>query len=62
MEMVNAELINVVGFPIAVCIALFWLIRDITNTHKETLMEFKQSVDSNTQALNTLIHRFEKDK
>ena len=60
METLNAELINVVGFPIAVCIALFYIIREMSKNHKETILEFKASVDQNTQALNVLINKLDR--
>ena len=59
--MINAELINVVGFPIAVCIALFYIIREMSKNHKETILEFKRSVDQNTIALNQLINKIDRD-
>lgn len=61
MEMINAELINVVGFPIAVCISLFYIIREMSKNHKETILEFKRSVDQNTTALNQLINKIDRD-
>ena len=60
MEMLNAELINIVGFPIAVCMALFYIIREMSKNHKETILEFKASVDQNTQALNQLINKIDR--
>lgn len=60
METLNAELINVVGFPIAVCMALFYIIREMSKNHKETILEFKSSVDLNTAALNQLINKIER--
>lgn len=61
METLTAELINVVGFPIAVCIALFYIIREMSKNHKETILEFKRSVDQNTIALNQLINKIDRD-
>lgn len=60
MENLNAELINVVGFPIAVCIALFYIIREMSKNHKDTILEFKRSVDQNTVALNQLINKIDR--
>lgn len=60
MDMLNAELINIVGFPIAVCIALFYIMREMSKNHKETILEFKRSVDQNTQALNQLINKIDR--
>ena len=61
MEFFNAELINIVGFPIAVCMALFYIIREMSKNHKETILEFKRSIDQNTIALNQLINKFDRD-
>lgn len=60
MEMLNAELINIVGFPIAVCIALFYIIREMSKNHKETILQFKYSVDENTKALHHLINKIDR--
>lgn len=60
MDLINAELINVVGFPITVCIALFYIIREMSKNHKDTVLEFKRSVDQNTQALNQLINKIDR--
>lgn len=60
MDMLNVELINVVGFPVAVCIALFYVIREMSKNHKETILEFKKSLDSNTAALHTLINKIDR--
>lgn len=60
METLNVELINVVGFPVAVCIALFYVIREMSKNHKETILEFKASVDQNTKALHELINKIDR--
>lgn len=61
MEMFDVELINVVGFPIAVCIGLFYIIREMSKHHKATILEFKRSIDQNTIALNQLINKIDRD-
>ncbi len=60
MDMLNAELINIVGFPIAVCIALFYIMREMSKNHKETSLEFKRSIDQNTSALHHLINKIDR--
>lgn len=60
MEMLDAELINIVGFPIAVCMALFYIIREMSKNHKETILEFKNSIDQNTKALHQLINKIDR--
>lgn len=60
MDALNVELINVVGFPVAVCIALFYVIREMSKNHKETILEFKNSIDQNTRALHELINKIDR--
>lgn len=60
MDVLNVELINVVGFPVAVCIALFYVIREMSKNHKETILEFKNSIDQNTKALHELINKIDR--
>lgn len=45
---VIAELINSIGFPAAVCAALFWQNHNVLN-------QFKKTIDNNTRALNEII-------
>lgn len=59
MESINAELVNVVGFPIAVCFALVWVIRDMNKNHKEVIQQFRSTIDHNTQALNLIVNRLD---
>ena len=55
MDMMNAELINVVGFPIAVCIALFWFNRELINTNRQTETEFRIALQQNTEVMRELV-------
>lgn len=55
------ELINMIGFPIAACIALFWNSREQTKYYREMMREFQQSIDGNTKAINRLLERSNKD-
>ena len=48
------KLINGVGFPIVVCIALFWSNQTSVNTQQVLLAEFKETIRNNTDALNAL--------
>lgn len=48
------ELINGVGFPIAMCIALFYMNNGALKTQQQTLTEIQQVVKTNTAALETL--------
>lgn len=45
---VLTNFIKELGFPIAVCIALFW-------HNRETVKRFEQSIDKNTEVMGELI-------
>lgn len=55
MDMSIVELINVVGFPITVSIALFWYNREIMKDNKETETEFRQTINQNTEVMRELV-------
>lgn len=55
MDMSIVELINVVGFPITVSIALFWYNREIMKDNKETETEFRQTISQNTEVMRELV-------
>lgn len=55
MDMSIVELINVVGFPITVSIALFWYNREIMKDNKETETEFRQTIHQNTEVMRELV-------
>lgn len=48
------KLINGVGFPIVVCIALFWSQQTQQIQQTAVLTEFKSVLQNNTEALNRL--------
>lgn len=50
-----AELINGVGFPIAVCIALFWFNRDTIREQQKLLVELKDIIRDNSEVMKDLI-------
>ena len=49
------ELINGVGFPIAVCIALFWFNRDTIREQQKLLTELKDIIRDNSEVMRDLI-------
>lgn len=53
--MLNVELINVVGFPIAVCIALFWFNRELIIANRQTENEFRIALQQNTEVMRELV-------
>lgn len=54
------ELINTVGFPIAMCIALFWFCNKTLNGQQELLNEFKDTLRDNTEVLRELSQQIKK--
>ena len=52
MEII-VELINTLGFPIAVCIALFWMNREMMKSYQLLLTEFKDIIRDNTEVMKT---------
>lgn len=48
------QIISTVGFPIAMCLALLWYIKDITEKHKEETEKFTDALNNNTLVLQKL--------
>lgn len=48
------ELVNSVGFPIGMCIALFWFCHNTLKGQQELLNQFKDTLRDNTEALRQL--------
>ena len=44
-------IVNSLGFPIAVCIGLFWFNQQILKTQSNLLTEFKEILRDNTKAM-----------
>ena len=51
------QIISNLGFPIAMCGALFWYINKQLELHKEETHELKQSLDNNTLIITKLYER-----
>lgn len=49
------EVINVVGFPIAVSVALFWLNRETIQANKQTESELRTAIQDNTNVMRELV-------
>lgn len=47
----TVEIINNLGFPVAVCIALFWLYREMLKNQTQLLSEFKDTIRDNTEMM-----------
>lgn len=55
-----SELIANLGFPVAVCGALFWSNRETVKHYETLLLEFRNSLDSNTSEIRRLFERINK--
>lgn len=62
MDMSTVELINVVGFPITVSMALFWYNREIMKDNKITETEFRQALNQNTEVMRELVTLIKEQK
>lgn len=56
------EFINGVGFPIAVCIALFWFNRDTIREQQKLLIELKDIIRDNSEVMKDLIDEIKRGK
>jgi hypothetical protein len=56
------KLINSVGFPIVVSIALFWSNQTSVNAQQVMLNDFKNTIHNNTEVLNRLVTRIEQQE
>lgn len=51
--------ISTVGFPIAMCLLLFWYMKQETDNHKEETNSLKDAINELKLAINTLISKFD---
>ena len=61
LEMETNEIVQIIsnfGFPVLMCLLLFYYIRNEQKKANETLQELRQAIDRNT----TIIELFIKDK
>lgn len=61
--MVNEILtaIATVGFPIVACGVLAWYVKYLTDVHKIEADDMRKSLDANTQVINKLLSRLERE-
>lgn len=55
------ELINGVGFPIGMCVALFWLNNFTLKSQQQALDELKTCIQNNTNATNNLVETIKRN-
>lgn len=51
---VLTQLIGSLGFPIAMCIAMLWLVVKLQDQHKEETAKLTEALNNNTVALTKL--------
>ena len=56
------DLINKVGFPIAVSIALFWFNRETIKEQQKMLIEFKDIIRDNSEVMRDLVDEIKRGK
>lgn len=49
-----ATLISTVGFPVAMCLLMWYQNSELTKTHKEETSELKKAIENNTIILTEL--------
>lgn len=54
---VITTIINTVGFPISVCVALFWTLKQMGTKALVVMTEFKDAINNNTNSINLLISK-----
>ena len=48
------QIVSTVGFPITMCIALLWYIKEISDKHKQETEKFTEALNNNTLVLQKL--------
>ena len=56
------DIINGVGFPIAVSIALFWFNRETIKEQQKILIEFKDIIRDNSEVMRDLVDELKRGK
>lgn len=57
---VVSELISGLGFPVAVCVALFWSNRETVKHYERVLLQFRETLQENTKAMEQLFNRIDR--
>ena len=48
------QIVSTVGFPIAMCVALLWYIKEQSDKHKQETEKFTEALNNNTLVLQKL--------
>ena len=60
METALIPLIESIGFPAAICIALLWHHRKTVEHYERVILKFENSIEKNTATMGTLISTIER--
>lgn len=52
------QIVSSVGFPIAMCLLLFWYMKSQLEVHKEETSSLKEAINKLEIAITTLINKF----
>lgn len=52
-----SQIISNLGFPIAVCVALFWYLMKENEAHKEETEKLREALENNTLIITKLYER-----
>jgi hypothetical protein len=60
MDVVQLKgIIDSLGFPIFICLALLWFIRTTLAKHSELMVEIQKSLNANTESIRLLIQKLQ---
>lgn len=49
------QLISNLGFPIVVCIALFWLVIKVNDNYNVTIEKLRETIDKNSKLIDDVL-------
>ena len=52
-------LIDTLGFPIFICLALLWFIKTTLAKHSDLMVEIQKSLNANTESIRLLIDKLQ---
>lgn len=56
------QFVSTVGFPIAACVAMFWMVNKQNDNHKQEIDKMSEALNNNTIALTKLTDKLEEGK
>ena len=56
------QLISNVGFPIACCIAMFYMMQKQGDRHAEEMNKLALAIDNNTDVMQSVLQRLEREE